>query len=299
MAEQGTSIAETGARRKLSLVIPVYFNAGSLPDLAKAVTWLESELAKRNLDFELVFVDDGSGDDSLAELLKIKAARAATKIIKFTRNFGAVQAVRAGMRHTTGDAVASMAADLQDPIEQLVVMVDAWLAGGKYVISVRRKRGDPFFTKLLAGFYYIVLRYLVAPDFPRKGYDFRLMDRAIAKQHELIPAYVNPMVFEFYLGFKPTILEYDRRERLHGKSRWTFRKRLNFFLDTVLGFSVRPLRAFSAFGAIVACLSLLYGIDLVVSTLVSGGDVPGFATLATLIAFFSSLILLMLGIIGE
>jgi dolichol-phosphate mannosyltransferase len=289
----------SGAERVLSLIIPVYYNAESLPDVAKAITWLEAELTTRNLGLEVIFVDDGSGDASLAELLKIKSARPATKIIKFTRNFGAVQAVRAGMRQASGDEVANMAADLHDPVEQVVVMVDAWLAGGRYVISVRRSRADPLLTRISARIYYRLIRMLVASDFPRKGYDFRLMDRAIANQHEAIPAYVNPIIFEFYLGFKPTVLEYDRRERIHGKSRWSFRKRLNLMLDTILGFSVRPLRLFSAIGALTAVASVIYGIFLIVATLLHGGDMPGFPTIVTLISFFFSLVLLMLGIIGE
>ncbi len=298
MAERRV-LTSSAEERVLSLIIPVYYNAESLQDVAKAIAWLEAELAQRNLGLELIFVDDGSGDESLAGLLRIKSARPATKIIKFTRNFGAVQAVRAGMRHATGDVVAYMAADLQDPIEQVVAMVDAWLAGGRYVISVRRSRADPLMTRITARIYYRLIRMLVAPDFPRKGYDFRLMDRAIAKQHEAIPAYVNPIIFEFYLGFKPTVLEYDRRERVHGKSRWSLRKRLNLMLDTILGFSVRPLRMFSAIGVLTAVASVCYGIFLVVATLLHGGDMPGFATIATLISFFFSLVLLMLGIIGE
>jgi dolichol-phosphate mannosyltransferase len=280
-------------------VIPVYYNAESLPEMYQALCWLEAELAKRSLGLEVLFVDDGSGDTSFLELMKIKAARPATKIIKFTRNFGAIQAGRAGMRHATGDAVVWMAADLQDPVEQVLAMTDAWLAGGRYVVSVRRKRVDPLFKRMNAAIYYFILRALVAPDFPKKGYDFRLMDRVISKQHETIPAYVNPMVFEFWLGFKPVILEYDRAERKHGKSRWTLRKQVNFFLDTILGFSTRPLRLFSAIGALAALVSVLYGADLVITTLINGSDLPGFPTIVTMITFFSSLILLMLGIIGE
>ena len=285
--------------RTLSVVIPVYYNAESLPELCVALRWLEAELGKRPVGLELVFIDDGSGDDSFLELMKFKQARPATKIIKFTRNFGAVQAVRAGMKHATGDAVAYMAADLQDPVEQVLAMADSWLGGAKYVVSVRRKRVDPLITRIGANIYYALLRLLVAPDFPSKGYDLRLMERRIAQQHEKIPHYVNPIVFEYWLGFKPTMLDYERRERRHGKSRWTFRKRVNFFLDTILGFSTRPLRLFSAIGAVAALFSGIYGSYLMVATLLLGSDLPGFATIVTLITFFSSLILLMLGIIGE
>jgi dolichol-phosphate mannosyltransferase len=299
MLTQETGDTAIASRRKLSVIIPVYYNAESLPELAKALQWLESELAKRGLDLDLVFVDDGSGDHSLAELLKIKRARPASKVVKLTRNFGVVQAVRAGMRYITGDAVVFMSADLQDPVEHVLAMVDAWLGGSRYVLSARRKRADPLFSRIMAGIYYALLRFFVAPDFPRRGYDLRLLDREIAKQHASVPSYVNPMVFEFWLGFRPTVLEYDRPERRHGKSRWTFRKKFNFLLDTILGFSVRPLRIFSAMGVIVAVLSVLYGLNLIVHTLITGGDMPGFPTLATLLAFFSSLILLMLGIIGE
>jgi glycosyltransferase involved in cell wall biosynthesis len=299
MLAQGTADTAIAARRKLSLVIPVYYNAESLPELAKALQWLEGELDKRGIDLDLVFVDDGSGDHSLIELLKIKASRPASKVVKLTRNFGVVQAVRAGLRYVTGDAVAFMSADLQDPVEQVLAMVDAWLGGSRYVLSERRKRADPVFSRIMSAIYYALLRFFVAPDFPRRGYDLRLLDASVAKLHSSVPSYVNPMVFEFWLGFQPTVLEYDRPERRHGKSRWTFRKKFNFLLDTILGFSVRPLRFFSAIGAVVAVLSVLYGIKIIVHTIIVGGEIPGFPTLATLLAFFCSLILLMLGIIGE
>src|SRR6185369_16887875 len=140
MTDAAAGADKPAGARALSVVIPVYYNAESLPELFTALRWLEAELAKRSVGLELVFVDDGSGDDSFLGLMKIKQERPATKIIKFTRNFGAVQAVRAGMRHATGDAVAYMAADLQDPVEQMLSMADAWLAGARYVVSVRRKR---------------------------------------------------------------------------------------------------------------------------------------------------------------
>jgi len=299
MLAQGTAETAIAGRRKLSVVIPVYYNAESLPELAKALDWLETELGNRQVDLELIFVDDGSGDHSLVELLRIKGARPASKVIKLTRNFGVVQAVRAGLRYVSGDAVVFMSADLQDPVEQVLAMVDAWLAGSRYVLSARRKRADPVLSRITAALYYALLRFFVVPDFPRGGYDLRLLDGAIAKQHASVPSYVNPMVFEFWLGFKPTVLEYDRPERRHGKSRWTFRKKFNFLLDTILGFSVRPLRVFSAIGAAVAVVSVLYGLKLIITTAIQGGGMPGFPTLATMLAFFSSLILLMLGIIGE
>jgi glycosyltransferase involved in cell wall biosynthesis len=285
--------------KTLSIIVAVYYNADSLPHLRQQLARLEEMLLSRGIGLELIFVNDGSGDSSLQELLKIKTVRPATKIINLARNFGAVAASKTGFQFVTGDAFTLLSADLQEPIEQVALMVDEWIKGHKFVVSARAARADPPLTKFFASIYYQVLELVIIKGYPRGGFDLMLMDSVMLPHLKHSTKNTNPNVFAFWLGFNPRVLTYERLERRHGRSRWTFRKKLKFFLDTVTGFSVMPIRIISGFGVFVALLSFVYGLSIVISALVGGVKVQGFATLAALISFFSGLILFMLGALGE
>ena len=286
--------------KKLSVVVPVYFNEGSLQLLFRELRIVEGKLLERAVALELIFVDDGSADGSFAELLAIRKARPATRLVRFTRNFGAVQAsYKTGLKFVTGDCFLVLAADLQDPPELILEMVDRWLAGAKFIACVRRERTDPFFTRLYAALYYRLLRFLVVKGYPDGGFDLALMDRAFVPHLLGVGKNINPQVFSYWLGFKPEMIEYDRRERKHGRSRWTFSKKLKFFADTLLGFSPTPLRLMGGLGAAVSVLSLGYGAFVVINGILGQYEVPGFATLACLISFLFGVVIFMLGLIGE
>lgn len=289
----------TEPTRTLSIVTPVYFNADSLPLLFVEFRPVEDALLSRGVAVELIFVDDGSGDASLDELLKIKGRRPATKVVSLTRNFGAVAAMKTGMRFVTGDAFIFVSADLQDPLEQIVSMVDKWMEGNKFVISARASREDPFSTKLFARIYYALVKRLIAPDYPRGGFDLMLMDRVMLPHMLDSTKHTYPQLYSFWLGFKPTVLYYHRRARPYGRSRWTFRKKLKLFADSLSGFSAAPIRILSLIGIFVALVSFAYGVTIALTTLLWGAEVRGFASLAVLISFFSGLILIMLGVLGE
>lgn len=286
-------------RTTVSVVVPVYYNAESIAPLMVKLAWFEEELAERKLKLELIFVDDGSGDHSYAELLKAKQARPATKIVKLARNFGVVAAARAGQAHVTGDCLTLLAADLQDPVEKVLEMVDAWRQGARFVICVRESREDPATSKLFAYLYYRLVKYIVLDTYPEQGFDLRLMDRTMIPYVNASGKNVNPNMYAYWLGFKPTILPYARAKRLHGTSRWTFKKKLNFMMDTLTGFSVAPIRMFSAFGFFVAFCSMLFGINMIIGALLGKIPIQGFATIVVLISFFSGTILAFLGILGE
>jgi glycosyltransferase involved in cell wall biosynthesis len=283
----------------LSLVIPVYFNAESLPPLFAELEAVEQQLRNRNLDLELIFVNDGSGDGSLQELLKIKSKRPATKVITLSRNFGVIAATKTGFGFVTGDAFGILAADLQDPPQQIIEMADHWLTGHKFVISVRASREDPWFSQLLSCLYYRLVDLLVVPGYPAGGYDLMLMDKSMLRHLVNSTKHTNVALYAFWLGFNPVILYYVRRRREHGKSRFTLRKRLKFMVDTISGFSATPIRVMSVFGIVVALLSFIYGTNIVINALLGNFDIRGFATLVALISFFSGLILFMLGVLGE
>jgi dolichol-phosphate mannosyltransferase len=283
----------------LTIVIPVYFNADSLPALSEELRGIEKALHNRGVSLELIFVNDGSRDASLDELLRMKRERPATKVINLTRNFGAVAAVKTGFKFVTGDAFTIVAADLQDPVHQIPRMIDKWLQGHKFVVCARASRDDPLLTRLFSRAYYTAVRRLVAAGYPSIGYDLMLMDRAMLPYMAGSTKHTNPQLYSFWLGFEPATLEAPRRSRRHGRSRWTFAKKLNYFVDSISGFSAAPIRALSLVGIVVALGSFAYGLSIFLAALFGDLEVKGFATLAVLISFFSGLILVMLGVLGE
>jgi polyisoprenyl-phosphate glycosyltransferase len=294
-----TAAEELSTDSTVSIVVPVFNNAGSLEILFTQMLDFETQLAATDLRLELIFVDDGSSDGSYAKLLEIKERRPETKLIKLTRNFGAVRAARAGLRHAEGDAVTLLAADLQDSLEKLAEMVERWRAGAKFVICVRSERHDPLLSRAFAALYYRILKRLVMRDYPKSGFDLMLLDKAMLPYLLRGGPLVAPQLTAYWLGFAPTVISAERPARPHGRSSWTFSKRLKLFVDTITSFSVAPIRFLSAIGLITALISLAYGGYIFISALLGNFEVPGFATLAVLISFFSGLILLMLGIIGE
>lgn len=286
-------------RKKVSIVIPVYYNAESLPDLYGRLSDIEARLDELNLDLELIFVDDGSGDGSLRELLQIKQSRPATRIVKLTRNFGAVHASKCGLQFVTGDCFMILAADLQDPPELILQLVERWLNGSRFTICERISRDDPAISVIYSKIYYWLVDRLVLKGYPQGGYDMALMDRS------LLPYLVNSSknlytpLLAYWLGFKPQVIKYHRQKRQHGRSRWNFTKKLSATLDVFLGFSIKPVRLISLFGVGLAFLSFIYGNLLVINALRGDRPVPGFATLACLICFLLGIVIVMLGVIGE
>ena len=283
----------------VSVVVPVYFNEHSLPELFAALSDVESRLNERGMALELIFVDDGSGDGSLMRLLAFKKTRPATKVVKLSRNFGAVHASKTGLRYVTGDCFTWLAADLQDPPELLLQAADLWRQGHKFVICVREARADSWTTKLFARVYYRVVRAMVISSYPPGGFDMALMGRELLPYMVESGKNVNTPAYAYWLGFTPVQIPYQRRERRHGRSRWTFLKRVTFLLDSVLGLSIVPIRLMSLLGAIVAAASFAYGALIGINAWRGLPSQPGFPTLVVVLSFLLGLTILMLGMIGE
>ncbi len=285
--------------KKLSIVVPVYFNELSIPELFEALRTIETTLQEKNVELELIMVDDGSKDGSLRALLEVKNLREQTKVIKLTRNFGAVHASKTGLQFVTGDCFLILAADLQDPPELIPLMVDKWLQGSKFVLCQRTNRQDPATSKFLAYVFYLLVRFLVVPDYPARGYDLALMDRSFLPHIKNSSKNINPPLFAYWLGFTPDVIPYERKKRAHGKSRWTFSKRVKLFLDSLLGFSVLPIRLISLVGVLVSFASFAYGSVVFINALRGKTIALGFATIVTILSFLLGLIIVMLGVIGE
>ena len=285
--------------KTLSVVVPVYCNAASLPELHREFVAIEPALAELGLALRLIFVDDGSTDDSLAALMRIKAARPDATVVKLTRNFGAIAALKTGLDYVEGDCFTFIAADLQDPVDRIVEMAEHWRRGAKLVLLARRRREDAASARAFAWLYYRMVRMILFRDFPERGFDVAFMDKAVLRHLKASGKNVNPSLLAYYLGYKPVILHYDRAPRRHGRSMWSFGKRLKYFLDSILGFSITPLRTVSAMGLLVALASGLYAVVMVVSVLLYGSPDPGFPTLAVLVSFLTGMNLFVTGVVGE
>ena len=283
----------------LSVIVPVYRNAGSLPLLFDKLQQIESELKIHGTAMNLIFVDDGSPDTSMSLLTDFKTIRSETTVVKLTRNFGAVHASKCGLSFVKGDCFMILAADLQDPPELIYEMLKRWKDGSKFVICERSSRDDPWVSKLYSAVFYKLVRGFVMDNYPQKGYDMALMDKALLAPIANSSKNIFTPLLAYWLGYKADVIYYDRPKRLHGKSGWTFKKKFNAFLDVMLGFSATPLRMMSGIGAVVAAISFVYGSMIVVNALLGNVPVPGFAALMAAITFLLGTIIVMLGVIGE
>jgi len=284
---------------KISVIVPVYYNEESLPKLFERLLGIEKRFNQKNITLELIFVDDGSADGSLKELLRIKSQREETKIIKLTRNFGSVHASKTGFQFATGDAFTILAADLQDPPELIEEMVGKWLKGAKYVVGVRASREDPVMSKFFSFIYYKLIRLFVIKDYPLGGFDMALMDKEMLPYFKISSKNLFVPILGHWLGYKPEVLYYHRQKRIHGRSRWTFYKKINACFDSVFGYSVAPLRLFSFIGIFVSSVSFIYGTWMIANAVLKKTVVPGFATIVVLISFLMGTVISMLSMIGE
>lgn len=285
-------------KKKISIVIPVYFNELDLPYSVPELLKLASDL--KNYDVELIFVDDGSGDNSLDLLLDIKKKHKLIKIIKLSRNFGSMIAVQAGIRHASGDCIGIIAADLQDPPKLFLNMIEKWENGYKVILAIREDREESKIQKTMAALYYFILRKIAFPDYPDGGFDFVLFDRQIAEELKMYSGKnTNIMSLIFSLGHKRYCIPYTRGMRKFGKSRWTFWKKINLLIDSLVSFSYLPVRFMSFIGITIAFGSFIYGLFVCLNYFRGNILVPGWTALIIILSFFLGLIMIMLGIIGE
>ncbi len=285
------------SRDLVSVVVPVYFNAESLPRLAER---LRAIADSADWDMEAVFVDDGSQDGSWERIQEIVRAWPRARGVRLTRNFGSQMAITAGLAEAKGAAAAVLSADLQEPPELLPEMVKAWREGATAVLAVRRSRPEGWTTRAAAGFYYRTLRHLAFSDMPSGGFDCFLIGRpAIDFLVESREIHTSLPGLLLWGGFATALVPYDRVAREGGESRWTPAKKLKYFVDAVISFSYAPLRWMSFGGAILAAAAFAYALFLVFYKVVHGQPIAGWTSLMVVLAFFSGVQLVCLGVLGE
>lgn len=285
--------------KTVSIVIPCYFNELNLLKTYKVLK--EDVLDKRpDLQFEVICVDDGSKDNTLGVLKDLQALDSRIKIIKLSKNFGEFRAILAGLTHASGECMAVMSADLQDPPYLITEMIQAWENGEKVVIAARTDRKENWLKKLLAHTYYWFLRKLVIEDYPKYGFDFFLIDKQVAQilvdmKEKNSTIYVQLI----WTGFKPKVIDYIREDREDGKSMWTYWKRINLFIDTFIVFSYKPIRLISGLGILMSIFGFISAIYFIFEKVFLHNDVAGWTSLVVAVLVLAGVQLIMLGIIGE
>jgi glycosyltransferase involved in cell wall biosynthesis len=288
-----------GKKKRLSIVIPVYFNELNLPETIPQLLALADALPGYLL--ELIFVDDGSRDRSLEILLDARRKHPREiKVVKLTRNFGTMAALQAGLTVATGNCVGVIAADLQDPPELFLEMVRRWEQGVKAVFAVRSDREESLYQKTLSNLYYDLINRFAVPGYPSGGFDFFLADHQVIHEvNKIREKNTNLMTLIFWLGYQAVFIPYVRKKRAKGKSRWTLGKKVKLFIDTFVSFSYFPIRLFSFLGIIYAAISFSYGAFIFFSWLTFGIQVQGWVPMMLVLTFTAGLQMTLLGILGE
>ncbi len=283
---------------KISFVVAVYHNEGAISKTHEKIQTVFSNQLSHH-EYEIIFVDDGSKDGSLQEILSLKESDPQIKVVTFTRNFGQMAAMLAGFKEATGDAIINISADLQDPVELIPQMVEKWEEGAETVICYRTDRSDSLSAKIFSRLAYGVLR-MSLPQIPPGGFDFVLMDRKVMDAFNAID--VRHRFFQgdlLWTGYRTSFIPYVRLERTIGKSQYNFGKKLKNFLDAILDASYLPIRFISLAGLLTSLLGVIYSVTIVFSWLRGETPFAGWAPIMIAILMVGGLIMVMLGVIGE
>jgi polyisoprenyl-phosphate glycosyltransferase len=284
-----------------SIIVPVYYNA---PSIIETFYKVKLEVIDKNPEklFQVIFVDDGSGDNSYEILTDLKSKYSSIiSLIKLTRNFGQVSAILAGLHHASGKSIVIISADLQDPPELINQMLDGFFKENyKLVIATRESRDESYWRKKTSNFFYWLMKKLNFESIPVGGFDYFLFSAEI--RNHLINNFEANIFLQgniLWLGYQPKFLHYRRETRKNGKSKWTFSKKLKYMIDGVLGYTYLPIRLMSFLGLVIFIIGLLYALIILISYFLNHTPFKGWAPLMIVVLILSGIQLLFLGIIGE
>jgi polyisoprenyl-phosphate glycosyltransferase len=287
-------------RSPLVSVVAPFYNEG------QGVRFFYQSMSKvidalTDVRFEIVCVDDGSRDDTLDCLRALVAKDARFRVIELSRNFGKEAALTAGIDAARGDAVIPIDADLQDPPELIGEMIATWQAGADVVLARRSDRNvDSVLKRMSAAGFYRLHNLMSSVQIPDNVGDFRLMNRPAVDALKRMPEQQRFMKGLFaWIGFRTKVVNYTRRQRAAGGTKFSGWKLWNFALEGITSFSTAPLRVWTYVGLGLALLTMLYATFIVARVLISGVDVPGYASLLVAILFLGSLQLISVGLLGE
>lgn len=285
-------------KKCVSILVPMYNEAAVFESLFLK---LDAVLANLDIHYEIVCVDDGSSDGTRELLLAKAESTPAVKAVFFSRNFGKEAALTAGLDFVTGDAVIPIDADLQDPPELIAQMIEKWREGYDVVYAKRVSRdADTLVKRSSAGMFYKFFNYLSEMPIPENVGDFRLMSRRVVEAIKKLPEKDRFMKGLFcWPGFKNTTVEFERQEREQGDTKFNYWKLWNFALNGITSFSSLPIRMGVYLGLIVSAFAFVYGFMVMFKTLVTGVDVPGYASLLVVVLFLGGIQLFFMGLLGE
>lgn len=288
-----------GKSFKKSLVVPVFNEEACIKPFVEKIEQTFPKDTSDNL--EIVFVDDGSTDTTLQQLIELQKTNNKIKIIELSRNFGKEAALFAGIKQTDGNVVIPIDVDLQDPPELIHLMIREWQQGNEVVLAVRTDRKtDSLNKRIFANLFYKVQEFALEKSMPSNCGDFRLMDRVVVEAlNQLSENQLFMKGLFSWVGFKTSRVEYARPERNSGTPKFNFFRLLNLGIGGIISFSIIPVRLFSILGFLVMLFSLSYAGFVLFQTLVYGVETPGFATLIIFISLLGSIQLMGIGMLGE
>jgi glycosyltransferase involved in cell wall biosynthesis len=288
-----------GVNPLISIIVPCYNEGDAVEHFYGAIIEIFRSLPQ--LRFEVVFVDDGSEDDTLKKLKTIIARDGRFRVIELSRNFGKEAALTAAIDNARGDAIIPIDVDLQDPPQVIHKLIDEWLRGAEVVLARRvNRKSDSFLKRSTAAVFYRIHNRLSTTKIPEDVGDFRLMDRqvvdALGKLHER-QRFMKGLFA--WVGFKTVVVDYTRQARAAGTTKFSGWRLWNFAIEGITSFSAAPLKVWMYLGGIGALTTLSYALFMVIRTLVKGIDVPGYASLLVAVLFLGSLQLIGIGVLGE
>ena len=287
--------------KTVSLVIPVYNEEAAIEPFLTAMADVLSQVEARGLGVELVFIDDGSGDSTLARLQAALVQDRRIRVLEFSRNFGKEAALTAGIDAARGDALIPIDVDLQDPPEVILQLIDAWEQGYEVVVGHRTDRAsDSLLKRQSARWFYKIVNAVADTPVPENVGDFRLIDRCVADALKRLPERRRFMKGLFaWVGFRTAVVDYRRAPRTAGMTKFSGWKLWNLALEGITSFSTAPLRLWTYVGAGVAGLAFVYALYIVFRVLWLGVDLPGYASLLVMVLFLGGLQLIGIGVLGE
>jgi len=283
---------------RVSIVIPVYYNEDNLKPLYSDIK--EKFISKIDYDYEIIMVDDGSKDSSYEVMMDLAALDDNIKIFRLSRNYGSHAAILCGLDNCSGDCAVIKAADLQEPTELILDMVDSWKDGNNVVLACREEREENKLKVGFANFYYWLVRKTSLPNMPKKGFDIFLLDRKVINVIDELDEKNSAITGQIlWSGFRTGIVYYTRKAREIGESKWTFKKKIRLVSDTLFSFSTLPVRLLEVMGTISLFGGLVWAIVVFISRLVGDIPVSGYASLFIFNLFSFGIIMISLGILGE
>jgi len=295
---ESAEVSPTDDSRVISIIVPAYNEEAVIPEFYRRVRKAIEQLP---YDFRLIFVDDGSTDNTEEIISQLHFEDESVELITLSRNFGKEIAVTAGLDHAKGDAVIIIDADLQDPPELIGSLIEKWCSGYDVVYARRLSRdGETFVKKLTARLFYKVVGLVSHVQIPPDAGDFRLLSRrAVDALLELRERHRFMKGLFAWIGYPQVAVPYHRDPRFAGNTKWNYWRLWNFALEGITSFSIAPLKLATYLGLGVAVFSFTFGAWMILDTLLRGNPVPGYPSLMVVVLFLGGVQLIALGIIGE